>query len=715
MGPWIGFPPIGGSDTAVTGSRAEAAETRDRLDNLLAEMLGPGSSFRAGQREAIEAVTVRNRRVLVVQRTGWGKSLVYWMAIRVRRDEGHGPALVISPLLALMRNQIAMANRLGLRAFTINSSNREEWDAAESALLEGTCDVLLISPERLANDDFLGRILPAIRGSIGLFVVDEAHCISDWGHDFRPDYRRIGRLLRTLPPGVPLIATTATANDRVVEDVAAQLGEGVEVIRGPLARSSLRLQAIRLRDSAERLAWLAEQVPALPGSGIVYCLTIADTERVARWLVERGLSAAAYHGQMSTAAQRIELEDALLANRLKVLVASSALGMGFDKPDLGFVIHFQRPGSIIAYYQQVGRAGRALDEAFGVLLSGREDDDIADYFIASAFPLTAHMNAVLSVLEGRAGGEGLSVHALEGMVNLKQSVLEKALQLLEIDGAVGHDRSRYFRTPNPWQPDTERIDKVTAARRRELAEMDEYVDHDGCLMEFLARALDDPGAQPCGRCRPEVAVLLPETAGSVTVNEAQAFLRHLDLPIEPRRRWPNGFGPKPGGAIEPPNNLGRALSVYGDAGYGRAVKEGKYLQHRFGQDLVEAAAELIQVRWRPLPVPEWVTAMPSRRHPGLVGDFARSLAERLGLPFADVLAAALVPEQKTMENSAQQVANVLASLCVVGDVPQGPVLLVDDIVDSRWTMTVAGWLLRTHGACAVHPFVLASASGRAAD
>lgn len=686
----------------------------DRLDELLAQMLGPEARFRPGQREAIEAVTIRNRRVLVVQRTGWGKSLVYWMAIRLRRDAGHGPAIVISPLLALMRNQIAMANRLGLRAFTINSSNRHQWEAAQAALHGGTCDVLLISPERLANDEFLRTTLPAIQGSIGLFVVDEAHCISDWGHDFRPDYRRIGRLLRTLPPGVPLIATTATANDRVVEDVVAQLGEGVEVIRGPLARSSLRLQAIRLRDSAERLAWLAEQVPQMPGSGIVYCLTIADTERVARWLVERGVVAAAYHAQIRPE-DRIELEDALIANKLKVLVASTALGMGFDKPDLGFVIHFQRPGSVIAYYQQVGRAGRALDEAFGVLLSGREDDDIAEYFIATAFPPTAHMTAVLSALEDGAGSEGMSVSALEAVVNLRRSVLEKVLRLLEIDGAVAHERSRYFRTTNPWEPDTERIDKVTTARRRELAEMDEYVDHDGCLMEFLARALDDPAAKPCGRCRPEVSTLLPESADPRIVNEAQAFLKHSDLVIEPRRRWPDEIAAHRGGPIEPPNCAGRALSVYGDAGYGRAVKDGKYQHHRFGPDLVDAAAELVQVRWRPDPAPQWVTAMPSRRHPGLVGDFARTLAQRLGLPYVDVLAAALVPEQKTMENSVQQVSNVLASLCVAGDVPPGPVLLIDDIVDSRWTLTVAGWLLRTNGACAVHPLVLASAAGRDLD
>lgn len=680
----------------------------DQLEQLLAQMLGSAAQFRDGQREAIEAIAHERARALVVQRTGWGKSLVYWMTTRLLRDAGAGPTLVISPLLALMRNQIAMAERLGLKAFTVNSSNVDSWVDAVQSLRDGSCDVLLVSPERLGNEEFMTTMLPAIHPSIGLFVVDEAHCISDWGHDFRPDYRRIRRLIATLPPGIPLLATTATANDRVVADVAEQLGTDVRVIRGPLARHSLRLQAIRLRDSAERLAWLAEHIPNLPGSGIVYCLTVADTERVARWLDTRGVSAAAYNASLDGAV-RIELEDALVQNKLKVLVASTALGMGYDKPDLSFVIHFQRPGSVIAYYQQVGRAGRALDDALGIVLCGREDDEIAAYFIESAFPPTAHMEAVLAAIDTWPGDVGARPADLEPHVNLRRSQIEKALKLLELDGAVARDRSRYFRTPNPWRPDHERIARVTDSRRTELAEMDRYVDHDGCLMAFLARALDDPEATDCGRCAPEVGMLLPEVPARELVVEAQAFLRRAHLRIPPRLRWPGGhmFGP-----IRLPNCEGRALAVYGDAGWGRMVKAGKYELGRFEPELLEAAANLIAAEWHPDPYPAWVAAIPSRRRPGLVGGFAAALAGCLGLPFADVLAAKLVPPQKSMENSAQQCSNVLASLRVVDDLPQGPVLLVDDIVDSRWTLTVAGWLLREKGIPAVYPFALAAAATR---
>ncbi len=681
----------------------------DHLDQLLARMLGPDHEFRTGQREAIEAIARERARVLVVQRTGWGKSLVYWMATRLLRDAGAGPTLVISPLLALMRNQIAMAERLGLKAITVNSSNVEDWTDAVEALHDGSCDVLLISPERLANEDFMARMLPAVQGGIGLFVVDEAHCISDWGHDFRPDYRRIGRLIRTLPRGIPLLATTATANDRVVADVAEQLGSDIRVIRGPLARTSLRLQAITLRDSAERLAWLAEHIPHLPGAGIIYCLTVADTERVARWLQGRGVRAAAYHAGLD-GPRRIELEDTLLTNDLKVLVASTALGMGFDKPDLAFVIHFQRPGSVIAYYQQVGRAGRALDDALGIVLNGREDDEIAAYFIDTAFPPAAHMERVLAALESWPGSRGACPSDLEAHVNLRRSQIEKALKLLEIDGAVARERSRYFRTPNAWHPDVERIERVTETRRTELAQMTEYVSHEGCLMAFLARALDDPEAANCGRCAPEAGELLPRTPDPQLVVEAQAFLRHADRPIHARLRWP-GAGPLPG-AITHPNCEGRALAIYGDAGWGRLVKAGKYEAGRFSPDLVEAAAEVIRGSWRPEPAPSWVTAIPSRRHPGLVGAFAEALAARLGLPFSHVLAARLMPEQKSLENSTKQCENVLASLQVIGDVPTGPVLLVDDVVDSRWTLTVAGWLLRERGVSAVHPFALAAAATR---
>src|SRR5258705_10011961 len=374
---------------------------KPEAESLLRQMLGADKSFREGQWEAIHAAAVTKQRVMVVQRTGWGKSIVYFIAAKILRDAGSGPALLISPLLALMRNQIDAARKIGLRPLTIHSENRDEWHEAQSVLSRNECDILLISPERLANTEFRRQILSQIQNSIGLFIVDEAHCISDWGHDFRPDYRRIVRVLRLLPPSVPVVCTTATANDRVVQDIESQIAN-LHILRGPLLRRSLKLYNIKLDGQAERLAWLAHFLPQLPGNGIIYTLTIQDARRVAEWLQQRGISARAYHSDLE-GPERIKAEEQLLHNGLKALVATVALGMGFDKPDLGFVIHFQRPGSVVAYYQQVGRAGRAVDSAFGILLSGREDDEIQDYFIRTAFPPVEVIEAVLRGLKNEAG------------------------------------------------------------------------------------------------------------------------------------------------------------------------------------------------------------------------------------------------------------------------------------------------------------------------
>jgi ATP-dependent DNA helicase RecQ len=675
------------------------------VDHLRA-MLGPDAEFREGQREAIEAVIDDGSRALVVQRTGWGKSLVYWIATRVRRDQGHGPALIVSPLLALMRNQIAMAARLGLEAATINSGNVGEWKEIEERLGRDEIDVLLISPERLANEGFTSRVLPSIQRTIGLLVIDEAHCISDWGHDFRPDYRRISRLLPLLGPTVPVLATTATANDRVVADVADQLGDEVAIIRGPLARDTLRLDAIELRHGAERLAWLAENLPKLPGSGIVYCLTVADTERVATFLQRRGIDARAYSGPMNQP-DREALEDALIGNEMKALIATVALGMGFDKPDLGFVVHFQRPSSAIAYYQQVGRAGRAVERAYGVLLAGREDDEIADYFLRTAFPPAARMRELLATLEAT---ESATLGTLQKAVNLSRNQLDQALKLLEIDGAVTKIGGRYHRTELPWEPDEERIARVIATRRREQQEMRDYVSHAGCRMEFLVRLLDDPAAAPCGRCANDVGRGLPRDVSKEIVLDAIEFLRGSLRTIEPRKRW---IESKSGaGVIARPNEEGIALSVLGDAGWGRDVAHGRRHGGAYSDALVTASVRAIRDQWRPEPAPEWVTAIPSGGRSASVVDFAQSVAAQLGLPYVGCLTAAEdAPPQSEMQNSVLQLENARAKLSVDGAaVRPGAVLLVDDVVDSRWTMTVAGSLLRDAGSGPVHPFALADAS-----
>jgi ATP-dependent DNA helicase RecQ len=673
-------------------------------------MLGSGTEFRSGQLQAIEGLVRDRARLLVVERTGWGKSVVYLIATHLLRDAGSGPTVLISPLLALMRNQTILAKALGVRALEITSTNTSNWDDVEMELRRDECDILLVSPERLANERFQTRTLQTIQRGIGLFVVDEAHCISDWGHDFRPDYRRIVRIVRSLPPSVPVVATAATANDRVVEDVRAQLGPDLRTQRGQLARDSLRLQVIRLRDQSDRLAWLADVLPRLSGTGIVYCLTVGDCDRVAEWLRSRGLDVHAYHADIGNE-RRIELEAMLLNNGAKALIATVALGMGFDKPDLGFVVHFQRPGSVVSYYQQIGRAGRAVDDAYAILLNGREDDEIQDYFIRTAFPGVEEMRCVVDVLDRSAG---LKLDEILAEVNLARGRVEKCLKLLEVDGAVVHEHGRYFRTANAWQPDEEHWQHVTDIRHQELARMREFVDTRECLMEFIGHELDDETAKPCGRCANCLgAPIVTCTPPPSLVEAASVFLKRSVSPVPPRVKWPSAGSVDYRGPIPAQwrTQEGRVLSVYGDAGWGNAVAHDKYSVGRFRDDLVLAAVEAIRL-WNPNPPLAWVTAVPSFRHPDLVPAYAERLATALGLPFsAALLRVQDTAEQKVMQNSAMQAANALRSFGLDhAAIRGGPVLLVDDMVDSRWTFTICGMLLRQAGASAVLPFALASTS-----
>ena len=671
------------------------------LDLLRRGTALPKAVFRRGQEESIRYVVEARGRLLVVQRTGWGKSFVYFIATKLLREADMGPTLLVSPLLALMRNQIAAAERMGVRAETINSDNREVWERVEAAVERDQVDILLISPERLGNERFVSRVLATVASRISLLVVDEAHCISDWGHDFRPDYRRIGRILRELPPNLRLLATTATANDRVVADLDAVLGPDLAVRRGSLHRPSLNLQTIRLRSQAERLAWLAEQIPRMPGSGIVYTLTIRDAEEVAGWLRSRDVVAEAYTGR--TGPDRPGLEQALLDNQVKALVATSALGMGFDKPDLGFVIHYQAPGSVIAYYQQVGRAGRALRSAWGVLLGGEEDLNITNYFIDTAFPSRGQALEILSALEKTP--DGLSRSDLLRQVNIRVGRLDQALKILSLESpspVVKEGRRWQLTAAELREEFWQRVERLTALRRREQEEMQTYIDLPSGHMAFLIRALDGDPDEVAEAGVP--AAPFPAEPAQETVREAVSFLKGAFGVIEPRKRGPRKL-------IRPEHRAeaGRTLCHWKDAGWGRLVKNGKYESGRFADELVGACAELVR-DWRPAPEPEWVTCVPSLRHPDLVPDFAVRLAAGLGLPFEPLLLKTENrPEQKTMENSAQQAANVWGSLTVRGRPLPAPVLLVDDIVDSGWTFAVAAWLLRKGGSGEVWPLALAQA------
>ena len=672
------------------------------------------AEFRDGQWQAISALVQRRARVLIVQRTGWGKSVVYFIATKLLRDQGAGCTLLVSPLLSLMRNQIVAARNLAVRAETINSSNEKDWPRIERGLHQNEVDILLISPERLANDDFVDRCLLPIANHIGLFVVDEAHCISDWGHDFRPDYRRIVRILAALPRNIPVLATTATANDRVMEDVVGQLGPSLEVQRGPLTRASLNLQNIYLPSQAARMAWLAHRIPKLPGSGIVYTLTVKDSERLAEWLRSQGIDAESYNGGMETG-QREILENRLLNNEVKTLVATVALGMGFDKPDLGFVIHFQRPASVVHYYQQVGRAGRAVDNAFGVLLNGEEDDSIAEYFIRSAFPTPEDVDQLLTAM--RTAGRPLTVPKLQECVNLSKAKIEKILKflVLESPAPIQKTDSGYVLNPVRWKMPVDRIERITNQRRQEQERMGIYVASRDCLMEFLAAELNDPHAEPCGKCVNCAEHLLPQDYPAALARAALDFLGRLENPIEPRKKWPSGLldhGMRGNIAQEHQVMVGRALCRWGDPGLGELVRQGKQQGQHFDDELIVAAARLIRDRWNPVPALVWVTFVPSRRHLNLVPDFARRLARKLGLPFVECIRKVNDTEpQKTRANSFQQAHNLAGAFVVdEANVRPGPVLLVDDMVDSRWTFTVLTSLLRRAGSGPVYPFALADTS-----
>jgi ATP-dependent DNA helicase RecQ len=667
----------------------------------------PAAVFHDGQENAIRHIVDGRGRLLVVQRTGWGKSFVYFIAAKLLREQGMGPAILISPLLALMRNQIAAAERMGVRAVTINSENQAEWQTVEAALTRNEVDILLISPERLANEHFRAEVLGPAAGRISLLVVDEAHCISDWGHDFRPHYRFIERMMRTLPPNLRVLATTATANNRVLADLQTILGPNLTVLRGELGRPSLLLQSMRMPSQSARMAWLATHIPRIQGSGIVYTLTVRDAVQVAGWLQARGIRAESYSGE--TGERRVELEDALLENRVKALVATTALGMGFDKPDLAFVIHYQTPGSVVAYYQQVGRAGRQIPKAHGVLLSGQEETDINDFFIESAFPSREEVESVLASLQDAPGG--LSVNEFLSRVNIRRGRIDKALQLMALESpapVVKQGAKWVLTSANLSDAFWQRAERLTGLRRVEQEQMQEYVALTSGHMEFLIRALDgEPGSYHAPNIPP-----LPATFDDGLAREAVAFLRRTSLPLEPRHQWPTDGLPQMNvvGRIAADRQAqpGRVLCMWGDAGWGSLVRQGKSQDGRFADQLVEACAAMAR-SWAPQPAPGWITCIPSRRHPNLVPDFARRLAVALNLPFHPVLEKTDDrPAQKQMENSSQQARNVDGSLRVLGNVPTGAVLLVDDMVDSRWTMTVTAYLLLSNGSGPVHPLALAS-------
>ncbi|WP_237201969.1 RecQ family ATP-dependent DNA helicase [Rothia nasimurium] len=713
---------------------------RSEARQLLTQLTGAASAdFHPGQFEAIEALVEHRRRALVIQRTGWGKSAVYFLSALLLRRRGSGPALIVSPLLALMRDQVEAAARAGVRAAMVNSSNVTEWEAVRAQLAAGEVDVLLVGPERLNNPAFRTDWLPDLVRNLGLLVIDEAHCISDWGHDFRPDYRRIRDLIAALPTGVPVLATTATANGRVVQDVVEQLGTGgqgaggeVFLLRGPLSRESLRLGVLKLPTAADRLGWLATHLRNLPGSGIIYTLTVSAADDTARALRAAGYEVLAYSGKTDPDERR-EAESALKENRVKAMVATSALGMGFDKPDLGFVVHLGAPSSAVAYYQQVGRAGRGAIQADVLLLPGTEDREIWDYFATASMPTEENTAAVLAALaEATASGQELSVPALEARVDVRRSSLDLLLKVLAVEGAVEKGARGWVATGHPWQYDAARYARVRQAREREQEAMLAYQGTDTCRMVFLARELDDTGASPCGRCDVCAGPWYPTGFDASATQTANQTLARVGVAIEPRGMWPTGLDRLAPGAthegtgkplrgkiaVDERADEGRALARLTDLGWGNRLREifapgpqGQVLDGPVPADLGRASLQVLaEWGWDERPVA--LIGLPSPVRPQLASSLARGIAAAGRL--VDLGDLEVIKEPTHFGgNSVFRCAGVLGAYQLP---PQArdylathpsPVLLVTDLIDSRWSSTVTARALRQAGATAVLPYALA--------
>lgn len=674
---------------------------------ILHSLNGPDAVFREGQYEAIEATMTQNR-TLVVQRTGWGKSLVYFICTKLMREQNRGVTMVVSPLLVLMKNQIEAAEKMGLRCDVLNSTTKDRRTEILQTLEQDELDLILVTPETLFTDEIQTK-LKNIR--IGLFVIDEAHCISDWGHDFRLEYGRLKTIIQQLPATVPILATTATANDRVVADLQAQLGNNVFVSRGPLTRNSLYIQILNKPGKIERYAWILETLPKLLGNGIIYCLTQRDCDYLADFLKQNGISAEAYYSRGTKEGEVInhEIEEKFRNNQLKVIVATIKLGMGYDKGDIAFVIHYQMPQNIVSYYQQIGRAGRNIDKAYIFLMYGHEDEDILNYFINTAFPTEEETRQIVQFIGTH---DGVLISQIYAALNMRKARIDKALAFLSNDGFVRKERSIYYLTPKRFLYDREHYEEVTATRRREMEQMKHLVQTRECYSRYIVSCLDDKTAANCGHCANCAGQeLFPAAVSDKYIYIAEEYINKLIIPIEPRKMWV-ASGVTKAAKIAHTNQPGFCISKYGEAGYGELVRQGKYSsEKRFCDELVGKSAQML----RPFVKEHGIThicPVPSLRS-DLVSDFAIRLAEALKLEYGDILKKSPAKQQKEMENSAHQCANAYLSFSVKenASVPWN-ILLVDDVVDSKWTFTVCGYRLMEAGAENIYPFALADSSNR---
>ena len=678
---------------------------REKITKILKKYYGENAVFREGQYEAIES-TYKNPRTLIVQKTGWGKSLVYFISTKLFREENKGFTLVVSPLLVLMENQKEAASKLNIKCTALNSTvSKEDRSTIINNMVNQYYDLVFVTPETLFKDD-IQMALPNMK--IGLFVVDEAHCISDWGHDFRLNYGKLNKIIQKFPSNVHVLGTTATANNRVINDLKTQFGDSVYISRGSLTRDSLHINVVKVKNAVERYTWILKNINKLPGTGIIYCLTQRDCDYLTKFLLDNGISAEAYYSKsQEEEVQNMKIIQKFLKNEIKVIVATIKLGMGFDKGDIGFVIHYQMPSNIVSYYQQIGRAGRSIDKAYTILMSGPEDLDIINYFINTAFPTKEECIKVIECLEKY---NGLSIPYLSGCLNMKQGRLAKTIMFLENEGFVYKEGPKYYVSGTKFTYDSEHYENVTKTRISERNQMVELLKTKDCLNKYIVSCLDDDVKYDCNRCSNCIEnSIFDNEFTDEEINKTLGFINALEQPIEPRKRWPSKdfFGTT---VIHNQLIAGICLSKYHDVGYGKLVKDGKYRDHKFADELVGKSASILKGIIKKHNI-KYITNVPSLRS-NIVEDFTKRLAESLKIEYVDTLLKIGTTQQKDMNNSYHQCRNAINSFRCKEKNYDGNIILVDDMVDSKWTITVCGHYLMEAGFNSVFPYALADTSHR---
>jgi len=644
----------------------------------------------------------KGARVLLIEKTGFGKSLCF----QFPATQFPGLTVIFSPLIALMRDQVKGLNKKGIKAKFINSEQTpEENSQTIQEAISGKLKILYIAPERQENQEWIEATR---RMNLSMIVIDEAHTISVWGHDFRPAFRRIINLVKLLPQNLPVLATTATATKRVQEDIEKQISGNIQTIRGELIRENFRLYVIKVNSEDDKLLWLAENLPVLEGNGIIYTGTRVNTEIYSRWFEFLNIKTTEYNAGLDSDSRK-EIENGLMNNKWKAVISTNALGMGIDKSDIRFIVHTQIPASPIHYYQEIGRAGRDGKPTTLILFYNSTNDEkrieedviLPQAFIDGGRPGIKNYNKVINVLKQEQLGERQIVKA----TNLKQTqvrVIKADLIEQGIIKEVIYGRSKKYEYQfNAPELNTKAFDELREQKLRELGAMLEYVNIKTSRMKFLCDYLGDNSHTHYQNC--DNTSLKPYILNS----QEQTKLKMLE--------FRESYFPELIVESTHTNIVnGVASSYYGVSSVGAALHRSKYENGGdFPDFLLRLALKAFRKKYGHEKF-DFIVYVPPTESGDLVKNFAEKLSQVLKVPVSHkMIKTGATQPQKVFRNGYLKKDNVAQkfSYSEPVEIAGKSVILFDDIFDSGATIKEIGNVLTKFGVTKIAPLVIARTVG----